>query len=159
MFCKTYSKYSFKTRLISFSIPRSMGLGHGPWVGLLCEVHARAQEHIQRKWVGLLCEAGADLTVVGGLLKGHTVWINYKWVGLVMDYSWWVELLMGHVEKVGWKSEVATYPCHCSITLLVVLCRSSIQWNLWIKDTLGAELLSSFWRLSFGGRFEPICNL
>jgi len=27
------------------------------------------------------------------------------------------------------------------------------------KDTLGAELLSSFRRLSLGGRFEPICNL
>ena len=35
----------------------------------------------------------------------------------------------------------------------------SVQWNLQIKDTLGAELLSSFWRLSFGGRFKPICNL
>jgi len=34
-----------------------------------------------------------------------------------------------------------------------------VQWNLRIKDTLGAELLSSFRRLSFGGRFEPICNL
>jgi len=34
-----------------------------------------------------------------------------------------------------------------------------VQWNLQIKDTLGAELLSSFRRLSFGGRFEPICNL
>ena len=34
-----------------------------------------------------------------------------------------------------------------------------VQWNLWIKDTLGAELLSSFRRLSFGGRFEPTCNL
>ena len=34
-----------------------------------------------------------------------------------------------------------------------------IQWNLRIKDTLGAELLSSFQRLSFGGRSEPICNL
>ena len=34
-----------------------------------------------------------------------------------------------------------------------------LQWNLRIKDTLGAELLSSFRRLSFGGRFEPICNL
>ena len=31
-----------------------------------------------------------------------------------------------------------------------------IQWNL---QTLGAELLSSLWKLSFGGRFEPICNL
>jgi len=37
--------------------------------------------------------------------------------------------------------------------------QSSIQWNLRIKDTLGAELLSSFRRLSFGGRFEPIYNL
>ena len=26
------------------------------------------------------------------------------------------------------------------------------------KDTLGAELLSSFRRLSFGGRFKPICT-
>ena len=34
-----------------------------------------------------------------------------------------------------------------------------VQWNLRIKDTLGAEVLSSFQRLSFGGRFEPICNL
>ena len=34
-----------------------------------------------------------------------------------------------------------------------------VQWNLRIKDTLGAELLSSFRRLSFDGRFEPICNL
>jgi len=34
-----------------------------------------------------------------------------------------------------------------------------VQWNLRIKDTWGAELLSSFQRLSFGGRFEPICNL
>ena len=34
-----------------------------------------------------------------------------------------------------------------------------LQWNLRIKDTLGAELLSSFQRLSFGGRFKPICNL
>ena len=34
-----------------------------------------------------------------------------------------------------------------------------VQWNLRIKDTLGAEVLSSFRRLSFGVRFEPICNL
>jgi len=34
-----------------------------------------------------------------------------------------------------------------------------LQWNLWTKDTLGAELLSSLWRLSFGRRFKPICNL
>jgi len=34
-----------------------------------------------------------------------------------------------------------------------------IQWNLRIKNTLGAELLSSFRRLSFGGRIEPLCNL
>jgi len=34
-----------------------------------------------------------------------------------------------------------------------------IQWNLRIKDTLGADLLSSSRRLSFGGRFKPICNL
>jgi len=33
-----------------------------------------------------------------------------------------------------------------------------IQWNLRIRDSLGAELLSSFWRLSFGGRFESICK-
>ncbi len=31
-----------------------------------------------------------------------------------------------------------------------------IQWNLRIKDTLGAELLSSFRRLSSGGRFIQI---
>ena len=40
-----------------------------------------------------------------------------------------------------------------------LLWHSTIQWNLQIKDTLGAQLLSSFQRLSFGGRFEPICNL
>ena len=34
-----------------------------------------------------------------------------------------------------------------------------VQWNLRIKDTLGAEVLSSFWRLSSGGRFEPIGHL
>ena len=34
-----------------------------------------------------------------------------------------------------------------------------IQWNLRIKDTLGAEVLSSFRRLSSGGRFEPIGHL
>ena len=34
-----------------------------------------------------------------------------------------------------------------------------LQWNLRIKDTLGAEVLSSFWRLSSGGRFEPIGHL
>ena len=31
-----------------------------------------------------------------------------------------------------------------------------VQWNLRIKDTLGAEVLSSFRRLSSGGRFKPI---
>ena len=34
-----------------------------------------------------------------------------------------------------------------------------VQWNLRIKDTLGAEVLSSFRRLSSGGRFEPIGHL
>jgi len=34
-----------------------------------------------------------------------------------------------------------------------------LQWNLQIKDTLGAQLLYSFRRLSFGGRCKPICNL
>ena len=34
-----------------------------------------------------------------------------------------------------------------------------VQWNIRIKDTLGTELLSSFRRLSFGGRFDPTCNL
>ncbi len=32
--------------------------------------------------------------------------------------------------------------------------RLTVQWNLRIKDTLGAELLSSFRRLSSGGRFK-----
>ena len=36
--------------------------------------------------------------------------------------------------------------------------RRELQWNLRIKDTLGAELLSSFRRLSSGGRFKSICN-
>jgi len=36
---------------------------------------------------------------------------------------------------------------------------SILQWKLQIKNTLGADLFSSFPRLSFGGRFEPICNL
>ncbi len=31
-----------------------------------------------------------------------------------------------------------------------------VQWNLRIKDTLGAELLYYFWRLSSGGRFIQI---
>ena len=44
----------------------------------------------------------------------------------------------------------------CSLLTYTSIC---VQWNLRIKDTLGAELLSSFRRLSFGGRFEPICNL
>ena len=44
----------------------------------------------------------------------------------------------------------------CSFSLMV---DKAIQWNLRTKDTLGAELLSSFRRLSFGGRIEPICNL
>ena len=35
----------------------------------------------------------------------------------------------------------------------------ALQWNLRIKDTLGAEVLSSFRRLSSGGRFEPIGHL
>ena len=39
--------------------------------------------------------------------------------------------------------------CHLKLTVLV-----TVQWNLRIKDTLGAELLSSFWRLSFGGKSE-----
>ncbi len=32
------------------------------------------------------------------------------------------------------------------------------QWNLRIKDSLGAELLSSFQRLSSGGRFIQIAT-
>ena len=38
-------------------------------------------------------------------------------------------------------------------------CITVVQWNLRIKDTLGAEVLSSFRRLSSGGRFEPIGHL
>ena len=33
-----------------------------------------------------------------------------------------------------------------------------IQWNLRIKDTLGAGFLSLIRRLSSGGRFDSICN-
>ena len=36
--------------------------------------------------------------------------------------------------------------------------RGYIQWNLRIKDTLGAGLLSFIQRLSSGGRFDSICN-
>ena len=65
--------------------------------------------YIQRKWVGLL----SDLTEVGGAPDGtycNCLEIKFKWVGLVMDYSWWVELLMGHFQKVGWKSKVHNLP-------------------------------------------------
>ena len=34
---------------------------------------------------------------------------------------------------------------------------NSVQWNLRIKDTLGAELFSFIRRLSSGGRFESVC--
>jgi len=44
-------------------------------------------------------------------------------------------------------------------SLIMLLCLTSLQWNLRIKDTLGAELLSFFRRLSSGGRFKPICIL
>jgi len=46
-----------------------------------------------------------------------------------------------------------------AIPYSLLVCKNRIQWNLRIKDTFGAELLSSIRRLSFGGRFEPICNL
>ena len=32
----------------------------------------------------------------------------------------------------------------------------NIQWSLPIKDTLGARLLAFIWKLSSGGRFEPL---
>jgi len=49
---------------------------------------------------------------------------------------------------------------HTMLHCTDVVCFTMIlQWNLQIKDTLGAKLLSSFQRLSFRDRFEPICNL
>ena len=65
--------------------------------------------------------------------------------------------LFGRVAVCGATSQYnATEPAK---GMYAVFYSYQVQWNLRIKDTLGAEVLSSFRRLSSGGRFEPIGHL
>ena len=83
----------------------------------------------------------------------HTTYATLLWC--------WACSILGWV-MTSWKCSCSRLPSSswsCASIILFFFCFDfSMQWNIWIKDTLGAGLLSFIQRLSSGGRFDSICN-